>query len=152
MSLRAAAWLLASVTSLTATLCLTVWRRSSALFTPLLLLTNTINETYTHYVTIGLERLLLGCITASVGLGTRLAFCRIVPRRQCIAFSISVLDEWEWMAKRLAILENVSFAVIPQPPYVSTTRGTHIQPLSRQPKALFSNFSCSSPAAEAPEV
>ena len=34
------------------------------------------------------------------------AFCliRTVPRRQYIAFSISVLDEWEWMAKRLAIL------------------------------------------------
>ena len=37
------------------------------------------------------------------------AFCliRTVPRRQYIAFSISVLDEWEWMAKRLAILENI---------------------------------------------
>ena len=34
------------------------------------------------------------------------------------AFNVSVLDEWEWMAKRLAILENVSIAVIPQPhPY-----------------------------------
>ena len=67
------------------------------------------------------------------------AFCLIktVLRQQYIAFSISVLDEWEWMAKRLASLENVSFAVIPQPPYASTTRGTHIQPLSRQPKALF---------------
>ena len=82
------------------------------------------------------------------------AFCLIktVLRRQYIAFSVSVLDEWEWMAKRLAILENVSFAVIPQPPYASSTRGTHIQPLSRQPKALFSNFTYSPTAAEAPEV
>ena len=33
------------------------------------------------------------------------AFCLIktVPRRQYIAFSISVLDEWEWMVKRLAL-------------------------------------------------
>ena len=77
---------------------------------------------------------------------------RAGPRRQYIAFSVSVLDEWEWMAKRLAILEKVSFAVIPQPPYASTTRETHIQPLLRQHKALFSNFSCSPTAVEAPEV
>ena len=82
------------------------------------------------------------------------AFCRIktVPRRQYIVFSVSELDEWEWMAKRLAILDKASFAVIPQPPYASTTRGIHIQPLSTQPKALFSNFTCSPTAAEAPEV
>ena len=59
------------------------------------------------------------------------AFCRIktVPRRQYIAFSVSELDEWECMTKRLAILDKASFAVIPQPPYASTTRGTHISNL-----------------------
>ena len=40
------------------------------------------------------------------------------------------------VAKRL---ENVSLALIPQPPYISTTRGTQIQLLLRQPRALLSH-------------
>ena len=55
------------------------------------------------------------------------------------------------MAKRLAILDSVSFAMIPQPPYASTTRGTHIQPLIRHnPKHCFLISVAGS--AEAPEV
>ena len=82
------------------------------------------------------------------------AFQRIrnVLRQQYISFRVSELDEWEWMARRLAILENVSLAVIPQTPYAYTTRGTQIHPLSRQPRALLSSISCSPTGAEAPEV
>ena len=48
----------------------------------------------------------------------------ILPHQNSAEATISgsELDEW-----RLAILDNVSFAVIPQPPCASTTRGTHIQ-------------------------